>query len=103
MDLEAAVVAALDNETTQRVVAAVLASSGFDSVLTQATDRALRGTEMQRLVEHIASSPEVRSALTSQSTTMAEEMVENVRVRAERLDDAAEHAVRGWLRRPRPA
>ena len=69
----------------------------------QATDRALRGPEMQRVIEHVAASPEVREALTRQSATLAEEMVAGVRTRAEVLDDVAERTVRGWLRRPRPA
>ena len=58
---------------------------------------------MQRTIEYVASSPEVRAALTSQSTTLAEEMVSGVRTRAETFDDVAERTVRGWLRRPRPA
>jgi hypothetical protein len=84
VDLEAAVTAALDHETTQRLVQAVLASPA-----------------MQRTIEHVAASPEVRAALTVQSTTLAEEMVAGVRTRAETLDDSEERAVRGWLRRPR--
>jgi hypothetical protein len=103
VDLEVAVTAALDHETTQKIVHAVLVSPGFDRVLVQATDRALRGPEMQRVIEHVAASPEVRAALTQQSATLAEEMVAGVRSRAEVLDDVAERTVRGWLRRPRPA
>ena len=60
VDLEVAVTAALDHETTQRLVQAVLLSPGFDRVLIQATDRALHGPEMQRVIEHVAASPEVR-------------------------------------------
>lgn len=102
-DLDVAVTAALDHEMTQELMRAVLASPGFDRMLVQATDRALSGPEMQRIVQHVASSPEVREALTHQSTSLAEEMVASVRTRAESLDDAAERTVRGWLRRPRPA
>jgi hypothetical protein len=103
MDLDVAVTAVLDRESTQQLVQAVLASPGFDRLLVQATDRALTGPEMQRIVQHVASSPEVREALTRQSTSLAEEMVASVRTRAESLDDAAERTVRGWLRRPHPA
>jgi hypothetical protein len=103
MDLDLAVNAVLDRESTQQLVQAVLASPGFDRLLVQATDRALSGPEMQRIVQHVASSPEVREALTRQSTSLAEEMVASVRTRAESLDDVAERTVRGWLRRPRPA
>jgi hypothetical protein len=102
-DLDVAVTAVLDHEMTQELIRTVLASPGFDRMLVQATDRALSGPEMQRIVQHVAASPEVRDALTQQSTTLAQEMVTSVRSRAEGLDDAAERAVRGWLRRPRPA
>jgi hypothetical protein len=86
MDLELAVTTALDNETTERLVHAVLTSPA-----------------MQHTIEHVASSPEVRAALTAQSSSLAEEMVSGVRTRAETFDDVAERTVRGWLRRPRPA
>jgi hypothetical protein len=102
-DLEGALTAALENEVTQELLRAVLASPGFDRLLVQATDRALRGPEVQRVIEHVAASPEIREALTLQSTTLAEEMVAGVRTRAETLDDVAERTVRGWLRRPRTA
>jgi hypothetical protein len=86
LDVEVAVAAVMDHETTQRLIQAVM-----DSVA------------IQQAIQHVAESPEVRAALTAQSTGLAEEMVEGVRVRAESLDDAAERTVRGWLRRPRPA
>ena len=103
IDIDVAVAAALEHETAQRLVASVIASPGLDHLLVQATDRALRGPELQRVIEHVASSPEVRVALTSQSTTLAQEMAEGIRTRAGALDDAAEQKVRGWLRRPHPA
>jgi hypothetical protein len=86
MDVELAVTTALDNATTERLVQAVLVSPA-----------------MQHTIEYVASSPEVRAALTAQSGSLAEEMVSGVRTRAETLDDVAERTVRGWLRRPRPA
>jgi hypothetical protein len=86
VDLEVAITAALDSETTERLVHAVLVSPA-----------------MQRAIEHVAASPEVRAALTAQSSSLAEEMVSGVRTRAETFDDVAERTVRGWLRRPRPA
>ena len=103
IDVDAAVNTALEHETTQRLVTAVIASPGFDRLLVQATDRALRGPELQRVVEHVAASPEVRAALTQQSTTLAGELAEGLRTRAGTLDDVAERTVRGWLRRPHPA
>ena len=102
-DVDAAVNAALEHETTQRLVMAIIASPGFDRLLAQATDRALNGPEMQMVMQHFAASPEIREVLTTQSTTLAGEMAEGVRTRAEAFDDAAERTVRGWLRRPRTA
>jgi hypothetical protein len=58
--------------------------------------------EMQRVIAHIASSPELRTAMAEQSAGLAEEMVAGVRQRTVSLDDVAERTVRGWLRRPRP-
>jgi hypothetical protein len=103
IEVDAAVAAALEHETVQNLVAAILASPGLDRLLVQATDRALRGPELQRVIEHVAASSEVREALTHQSTTMAQEMADGLRTRAETLDDVAERTVRGWLRRPHPA
>ncbi len=102
-DIDAAVTAALEHDTTQRLVAAVIGSPGLDRLLVQATDRALRGPELQLVIEHVAASSEVRAALTQQSTTLAQEMADGIRTRAGTLDDAAERTVRGWLRRPHPA
>jgi hypothetical protein len=66
------------------------------------TERVLASPELQRVVSHVASSPEVVEALSHHTETLAEEMVNDVRDRAQRVDDLAERAVRGWLRRPRP-
>jgi hypothetical protein len=103
LDIDATVETVLVHETTQRFVAAVLASPGLDRLLVQATDRALRGPELQRVIEHVAGSAEVRAALSAQSTTLAQELADDIRTRAGSLDDAAERTVRGWLRRPSTA
>ena len=62
------------------------------------TDRVLASDEMQRVVRHVASSPELRAAIAQQTTGLAEEVVGGVRASAVRLDDRAELVVR---RRPR--
>jgi uncharacterized RDD family membrane protein YckC len=63
----------------------------------------IESAEMQRVVEEIASSPAVRAALFHQTATLAEEVSAGLRRQTERLDDAAERTVRGWLsRRARP-
>ena len=69
------------------------AAAGFDRVLVQATDRALSGPELQLVIEHVAASPEVRAALQQQSTTLAQEMAEGLRSKAESLDEVADQLV----------
>jgi hypothetical protein len=103
VEIEAAVTTVLEHETTQQLVAAAIASPGLDQVLVQATDRALRGPELQRVLQHVAASPEFRDALQQQSTTLAQEMAQGLRSKAESLDDIAERTVHGWFRRPHPA
>ena len=67
------------------------------------TEQVLRSPEMERVVEHIATSPQVVEAVTQHTQTLAEEMVTDVRRRTQTVDDVAERTVRGWLRRPRPS
>ena len=83
-------------------IAATVAAALDSHVVLEVTDRVLASPEMQRTVQHIASSPELRRALTEQSSGLAEEMIGGLRERGETLDETAERAVRGWLRRPRP-
>jgi uncharacterized RDD family membrane protein YckC len=103
-DLEAAVAASLEHETTKRLVEETLASPGFERLLASAlaselTERVVQSAETQRLVEEIASSPAVRAALARQTMTLGDEVAAGLRRLMERLDDAAERKVRGWLRR----
>ena len=105
------VAAVLDDERTERVMERALASPGLERLLVrildsrlvdELTERVLASPELQRVVSHVASSPEVVEALTHHTETLAEEMVTDVRQRAQRVDDLAERTVRSWLRRPRP-
>jgi hypothetical protein len=107
-----ALTAALEHEAAERLLEGALASPGAERMLVavlesrlvpELTDRLLRSREMQAVLEYVATSPEVRRALTEQSSSLAEEMAGGLRSRTETLDDAAERTVRGWLRRPRPA
>jgi hypothetical protein len=77
--------AVLDDVRTERVIDRVLASAQFEHIL-----------------RHVASSPAMMEALSHHTETMTEEMVSDVRERAQRVDDLAERTVRSWLRRPRP-
>jgi hypothetical protein len=99
------------HRVVERMAAQVVASTDVERVVIETlnsplmvavTEHVVTSPEMDRLVEHIAGSPEVRRALTQQSTSLAEEMVSGVRRRTVTLDDTAERAARGWLRRPKP-
>ncbi len=102
----------LEHELTERAMERALASPGLDRLVVQVldsrfvdelTERVLHSPEMDRVVEYVAGSPQLIDALTHHTQTLAEEMVEDVRRRSQSVDDLAERAVRGWLRRPRPA
>jgi uncharacterized RDD family membrane protein YckC len=58
------------------------------------TDRVLASDESQRVLRHVASSPELRDAVARQTTGLAEEVVGGVRASAARFDDQAERIVR---------
>ena len=83
----------------ERLVTRVLESRLVDDL----TEQVLRSPEMARVVEYIATSPQVVEAVTQHTQTLAEEMVTDVRRRAHSVDDVAERTVRSWMRRPRPS
>ena len=99
------------NRVAERVAAQVLANLDIERIVTavlederteQVVERVLSSREMQLVIGHVAGSPELLAAMSRQTETLAEEMVTDVRERAQRVDDLAERTVRGWLRRPRP-
>ena len=94
---------ALQAGLAEQIADRLLAPDVLDSrLLLEITDRVMASEEMQRVIAHIASSPELRTAMAEQSSGLAEEMVAGVRQRTVSMDDVAERTVRGWLRRPRP-
>ena len=110
--IEHAIVAALEHEEAERLLERALESPGLERLIVamldsrivpELTERLLRSPEMTAILEYIATSPEVRRVFQEQSTSLAGEMVDDLRSRSERLDSAAETTVRGWLRRPRPS
>jgi hypothetical protein len=110
--LEEAMTSALEHDEARRLVERAIASPGLERLITtvlesklvpELTDRILASNEMQAVLEYVAKSPEIRRALTEQSSSLAEEMVDGLRTRTEGLDTTAESAIRGWLRRPRPS
>jgi hypothetical protein len=101
----------VDDERIELIVARVVESPGLERLLMRVlesrlvlemTDRIIASEEMQHVIRHVANSPELRTAMAEQSAGVAQEMVSGVRTRTTAMDDAAERAVRGWLRRPRP-
>lgn len=100
-----------EHRVVERVAVQVIATTDVDRVIgavldhpltERAVDRILASREMDRLVEYIATSPRVLQAVSTQTQTLADEMVTSVRTRSQTVDDVAERTVRGWLRRPRP-
>jgi hypothetical protein len=94
---------ALQAGLAEQIADRLLAPDVLDSrLMLEITDRVMASDEMQRVIAHIASSPELRSAIAEQTTGLADEMVAGVRQRTVSMDEVAERTVRGWLRRPRP-
>lgn len=95
------------NRVLERFILELLARGELERILNAAladprtlelTDRVLASDETQRVMRHVASSPELRHAIAKQTTGLGEEVVGGVRTSAMRLDDRAERVVR---RRPR--
>jgi uncharacterized RDD family membrane protein YckC len=97
---------AVKHRVVERVVEALVASGAVDRAVrdalassrsTELTDNLVRSEPMRRAIREVVESPEMRAALTRQTTGLAEELVGNVRARAVQLDDRLEAAV---ARRP---
>lgn len=111
VDIDAIVAAVLEHDRTQQALERALLSPGLERMLVQVlesrlvdelTERVLASPELERVVEYVATSPQVLDAVTRQTQSLASEMAEDVRARAQSIDEVAERTVRGWLRRPRP-
>jgi hypothetical protein len=111
VDVEAVVTTVLEHERTQQALERALLSPGLERLLVQVlesrladelTERVLASPELERVVEYVATSPQVLDVVTRQTQSLAGEMADGVRARAQSIDDVAERTVRGWLRRPRP-
>ncbi|MSO40815.1 MAG: RDD family protein [Solirubrobacterales bacterium] len=100
----------LAEEVATRVVQRALAAPGVEpaaaevidsKLLDELTDRVLASPELQRTVEQIANSDEVRSALTRQSFGLIEDIGGQIALLARRLDGVVERPFR-WLFRRGP-
>ena len=63
----------------------------------------LESEELRRIVAHVSVLPEVRAALSQQTTGLAQNVTVGVRARTVTADDTVEQAARSLLRRPRRA
>ena len=124
---EQAVAVAVDHALVERVVAELLRAGVIERVADQLVEsslparlvdevgahqralvddvlgRVLESAELQRVVEHVASSDAIRRALSAQSSGLADEVAGAVRSRSENADEAAERFARRLLhRRARP-
>jgi uncharacterized RDD family membrane protein YckC len=106
---EEIVQAAVRHQVVDRVVAELVANGALDRAVKEAlasprtadlTETIARSDPMRRAIREVVESPEMRAALTRQTTGLAEELVGSVRARAVQLDDRVEQAAR---RRPRTA
>jgi uncharacterized RDD family membrane protein YckC len=93
----------------ERVVEQLAASGELDKAVEEAlaspraselTERIVHSEAVRQAIRDVVAGPEVRAALTQQTTGLAEELAVGVRIRAVRLDDRAERVAR---RRPRVA
>jgi uncharacterized RDD family membrane protein YckC len=107
-DLEQAVVSALESERTARLVEEILASPALERLIREAleskltaglADGVLQSAEFEQMLGRVMSSPEVRHALTRQSTSLAAETAAGLRRQSVRADVAAERLPRRWFRR----
>jgi uncharacterized RDD family membrane protein YckC len=89
-------VAALENERTQKLLQEVLASPAVKRLL----DDALGSAEFEQMLGQVMSSPQVRHALTHQSSSLASEAADGARARAVRLDAKLERGPRRLFRKP---
>src|SRR4051812_338472 len=88
-----------DQVAASRLPQNLVTDAELGRVLDELVDRLLASDQLQRVVTHIARSPEVREALAAQSFGLADEVAGSVRVRTASADDAAERVARRLLRR----
>ncbi|ADB49926.1 hypothetical protein [Conexibacter woesei] len=102
-ELEAAVAEAVESPAMERLVARVV-----DSRLMEATAaRLLESEELWLMVQEVAQSPAVTSAITQQGASFADDVASEVREQSQHADAWIERAARRVLRRepragPRP-
>jgi hypothetical protein len=94
-ELDRIVERAVDSPGFERVVLSVAHSKAFDRLL----DRVLASEELDRVVTQIAESDEVRGALAEQSAGLADDVADQLRVRAMAADMLVERFARSLIHR----
>jgi uncharacterized RDD family membrane protein YckC len=93
---EEVVQSAVKHNVIERVAAELVRSGALDRAVndalasrhtTELTERILQSDQMRLVIREAAASPEVRAALTQQTTGLAGELSAGIRARAVRLDD----------------
>jgi hypothetical protein len=100
-EFERAVAAALESPTVERLIARAIQSRLFDETVV----RLLESDDLWLLIDEIARSPAVTTAIAQQSAGFADQVASGVRVRSGRADAWLEQRARQMLRRrrvPRP-
>jgi hypothetical protein len=98
-ELEHVVQAALESPTVERLIATAIESRLLD----QAVVRLLESDDLWLIVDEVASSPAVTTAIAQQSAGFAEQVAGGVRARSRSADAWVEQrARRAFRRRPAP-
>jgi uncharacterized RDD family membrane protein YckC len=99
----------LEPVTAPSAVAQPITSAEFERLVTtavesrlsaQLTQRLVESPELERIIEEVASSPAVRTAMARQTMSLGEEIAAGLRQRMARADDSLERVARRLLRRP---
>ena len=108
-DFDAAVSAALADDTAERLVERILASPRTERLLAEAleskmtsqlAERMLRSPEFEHLLSETMSSPAVRGAIAASTETIGDEMIGSLRGTGTDLDTKIERPPRRLFRKP---
>ncbi len=108
--VERAIIRVLESEAAQDAFERTLSSPAVERAAVKALDselvdhvwdRLLASDEAQRLIERIATAPEIRQAIASQGVGLLDDIGRQIRDLGGRFDDALERVVRKIIGRPR--
>jgi uncharacterized RDD family membrane protein YckC len=108
--VERAIIRVLESEASQEALERTLSSPAVEraavkvldsELVDHVWDRLLASDEAQRLIERIATAPEIRQAIASQGVGLLNDIGRQIRDLAGRFDDALERVVRKVIGRPR--